>query len=33
MDVFEAEKKEINTRALEEQAMIQQSHEAQIEVS
>lgn len=31
MDVFEAEKKEINTRALEEQAMIQQSHEAQIE--
>ncbi|KAM4026498.1 flagellum-associated coiled-coil domain-containing protein 1 [Anomaloglossus baeobatrachus] len=31
MDVFEAEKKELHRRAVEEQAMTQQSHEAQIE--
>ncbi|CAJ0939205.1 unnamed protein product [Ranitomeya imitator] len=31
MDVFEAEKKELHRRAVEEQAMILQSHEAQIE--
>ncbi|XP_075687329.1 flagellum-associated coiled-coil domain-containing protein 1 [Rhinoderma darwinii] len=33
LDVFESEKKEIHKRALEEQAMIQQSHEAHIEDS
>ncbi|XP_040297317.1 arginine and glutamate-rich protein 1-B-like isoform X1 [Bufo bufo] len=31
LDVFEAEKKEIHKRTLEEQAMIQQSHQAQTE--
>ncbi|KAG8558905.1 hypothetical protein GDO81_017182 [Engystomops pustulosus] len=33
MDIFEAEKKDFHKRALEEQAVIQQNHEAQIEVS